>query len=247
MSPNPKLLRLNNEGKTESVIRHLVEMVELGLLAQGERLPSEAVLASQLQVATVTLREALADLRKRGLIETRRGRSGGSFVRAVSVDADDLLFKHLENLSILELRDYADEHVAVAGAAAKLAALRAGPQQHSRLKSHLDALRDTTTRRERRQMDARFHIEIAASAQSVRLTHAETRLQAELGQLIWLPHQGQSQPEEIEREHEAILQAIVTGDSNLAGALAESHVKREVRRLSELRLVQIANKASTVA
>ena len=46
----------------------------------GERLPPERELAEQLQVSRVTLREAIGALREAGYLESRRGRSGGTFV-----------------------------------------------------------------------------------------------------------------------------------------------------------------------
>ncbi len=47
----------------------------------------------------------------------------------------------------------------------------------------------------------------------------------------------------IEREHRAILEAIIANDANLAGALAEAHVARGVRRLTAIRLQQMAQDA----
>jgi GntR family transcriptional regulator, transcriptional repressor for pyruvate dehydrogenase complex len=240
MSPASGLIRIHQEGKTESVTRRLIEMIDLGLFAEGEQLPSESALANQLGVATVTLRDALAVLRERGVIETRRGRNGGSFICAAPQTTDQSLFDQLRELSTLQLRDLADEHAAISGAAARLAAQRAGPEQHARLSSFIDALANAQGRRERRRADARFHIEIAVAAQSVRLTHSEARLQAELGELLWLPFAGQPDPQTIEREHRAIFEAIAANDANLAGALAEAHVARGIRRLSSLRLQQMA-------
>ena len=240
MSPTSSLIRLSQEGKTESVTRRLVEMIDLGLLVEGEQLPSESTLATQLGVATVTLRDALAALRERGVIETRRGRNGGSFICAAPQTTDQALFDQLREMSTLELRDLADEHAAISGATARLAAQRAGPEQHARLGGYIDALAKAQERLERRRADARFHIEIAVASQSVRLTHSEARLQAELGELLWLPFDEQPDPQVIEREHRAILEAIIANDANLAGALAEAHVARGVRRLTAIRLQQMA-------
>jgi DNA-binding FadR family transcriptional regulator len=64
-------MRLRQEGRTEEVVRRLIEVIDLGLIAEGEQLPSENELAMQFGVATVTLREALAYLRERRVIETR--------------------------------------------------------------------------------------------------------------------------------------------------------------------------------
>ncbi|MEZ5190030.1 MAG: winged helix-turn-helix domain-containing protein [Schumannella sp.] len=73
---------LDGSGRAELVERRLTDAIVLGLLADGERLPSESDMAKRLGVATVTAREALESLRLKGLVETRRGRDGGSFVTA---------------------------------------------------------------------------------------------------------------------------------------------------------------------
>lgn len=234
-------MRLRQEGRTEEVARRLVEMVDLGLYAEGEQLPSESELAMQFGVATVTLRDALAELRERGVIETRRGRNGGSFVCSPQHTSEDALLGQLRQMSALELRDLGDEHVAIAGSAARLAAQRSTSDEQARIAQYLDALASATTRQEQRRADARFHIEIAVAAQSVRLTHAETRLQAEIGEWLWLPVDGFPGAAVIGQEHRAILEAISAGDSNLAGALAEAHVTRGIKRLINLRLSLLAD------
>jgi len=75
----------------------------------------------------VTLREALAILREAGLVETRRGRSGGTFVsgsppRNAAIPPSPLR-------PDAELRDFPDYRVALEGGAAALAAERATPEQ----------------------------------------------------------------------------------------------------------------------
>jgi GntR family transcriptional regulator len=49
-------------------------------LAAGDRLPSEVEVASALGVSRMTLRQALAAVEAKGLLERRRGRFGGNFV-----------------------------------------------------------------------------------------------------------------------------------------------------------------------
>ena len=64
----------------EITVSRLAQAIRLGLVSEGERLPAERELAERLQVSRVTLREAIRALREAGFLESRRGRSGGTFV-----------------------------------------------------------------------------------------------------------------------------------------------------------------------
>lgn len=237
-------MRLRQEGRTEEVVRRLIEVIDLGLFAEGEQLPSESELAMQFGVATVTLREGLALLRERGIIETRRGRNGGSFVCAAVEMSSERLQNRIKDLSAPELRDFCDEHCAISGTAARLAAKRSSKEHNAKLQHYIDALVNAKTRIEQRRADARFHIEIAVAAQSVRLTHAEMNLQSEIGELVWVPLPGKEiNAAGIAFEHRAIADAIAVGDANLAGALAEAHITKGVKQLIDLRLALIAQEA----
>ena len=59
----------------------LVRRISSGALLAGERLPPERDLARDHGVAVGTLRKALEDLQKQGLIERRQG--SGNYVRGV--------------------------------------------------------------------------------------------------------------------------------------------------------------------
>src|SRR3954466_15718146 len=69
-------------GAVEQVVRRIGEAIGAGVLAPGERLPGQIELAETLGVARMTLRQALAVLEDAGLLEVRRGRTGGAFVAA---------------------------------------------------------------------------------------------------------------------------------------------------------------------
>jgi DNA-binding FadR family transcriptional regulator len=222
---------LADAGRADAVVRRIAEAVTLGIVADGEQLPSESDLAVQLGVANGTVREALAILREQGLVETRRGRGGGSFARSPKDGAAGLQLARLKEIGTVELRDFGDEHFAVFGAAARFAAERAPTDAAVRIGRLVTALRVSATPVERQRADARFHIEIAAASQSVRLTQLEVRLQAELGPLLWLAEAQAPDPGAVADEHQAILDAIAAGDAPHARSLAQEHTASCVHHL----------------
>lgn len=64
----------------EEALEQILQVVRLGLVPGGERLPAERELADRLGISRVTLREVLKVLQDQGLVESRRGRYGGTFV-----------------------------------------------------------------------------------------------------------------------------------------------------------------------
>jgi GntR family transcriptional repressor for pyruvate dehydrogenase complex len=71
----------------EAAIEHLTEAVERAGLQTGDRLPNEGVLAAQLGISKPTLRQALRVLELSGLVDVRRGKTGGIFVATDLVPA----------------------------------------------------------------------------------------------------------------------------------------------------------------
>ena len=68
----------------------------------GERLPAERELAERLGISRVTLREVLKVLQDQGLVESRRGRYGGTFVlpRADAADGEDELRRRVAAVDV---------------------------------------------------------------------------------------------------------------------------------------------------
>src|SRR5437660_642436 len=110
---------------SELIVRRLGEAIGSGVLAPGEQLPPELELASMLAVAPMTLRQAIAILREAGLVETRRGKHGGSFVAANVVDA---LASRRRRADVASWRELCDWRRAVSGEAAALASDRVDPE-----------------------------------------------------------------------------------------------------------------------
>jgi len=238
---------LASAGRAEEVVQRVSQAIQLGLFVDGEQLPPEAEFAAQLGVSAMTLREALATLRQQGLVETRRGRTGGTFVRRPASPPVAVLRERLRGMTTSSLRDLVDEQFAVSGAAARLAAARASGADLRRLYTLVRQLSVAPSLGSRIRADSRFHIEVAQASQSERLTRLEVGLQTQLGELLWLPPEpagatavpGATDPLDhlaVSAEHAAIADAIAAEDGDRARMLAEGHVARNLRRLTALRL-----------
>src|SRR5919202_3061327 len=105
-------------GAVEQVVRRVGEAIGAGILAPGERLPGQVELAETLGVARMTLRQALAVLEDAGLLEVRRGRTGGAFVASEPPPPAP------DPPTAEQLRALTDWRRAVSGEAAALAAER---------------------------------------------------------------------------------------------------------------------------
>jgi GntR family transcriptional regulator, transcriptional repressor for pyruvate dehydrogenase complex len=223
--------------RADAVVRRIADGITLGLLVPDEQLPSETDLADGFGVSPVTVREALTALREQGLVATRRGRGGGSFVREHRPGAATaLLHERLRAVSPSELRDLADHYVAITGTSALLAADRAGEQDVALLADGVAELERAADAGARRRAESRFHVELAAAAQSPRLTRAEIALQTEVGPLLWLPAATPVAHDEQVHQHREIAAAVAAGDGQRARARAVGHVYAALARASALQL-----------
>ncbi|WP_309712764.1 GntR family transcriptional regulator [Pseudolysinimonas sp.] len=209
-------------GRAELVTQRLSDAIDLGLLNSGEKLPSEAEMARQFGVATVTAREALEALRERGLVETRRGRDGGSFVIAIDSRATRIA-RRVASLSRVELRDMGVHYAAIAGAAAELAADRSTDDDIRRLRETVEAV-DSGDETSTRRGEGTFRLEVAALSQSARLVREELRLQAEFAPLLWWCLRDSAERRTSRAEHLAVVAAIETLDGAEARRRTVEHI-----------------------
>ena len=93
----------------EQVVDQIKEMVRVGQIKKGDKLPTERVMAEELQVSRTSIREAMRALEVVGLIESRQG--AGNYIRE---EFDDVLLEPLSivfmlqngtNKDIFELRE----------------------------------------------------------------------------------------------------------------------------------------------
>lgn len=229
---------LATEGAVEQIVRRLGEAIGSGVLAAGERLPAEPELAAQLAVAPMTLRTALAILREAGVVETRRGRGGGSFVR---LDPPAVLVPGVEPPTRVQLRELTDWRRAISGEAAALAAERVTGSSLTALRAAdaatVAAVADVVAFR---LCDARFHLAVAEASGSRRLVAAEAALQTEVGDVLRFVPGPRLARAASQAGHGPIVEAIGRSHSSVARGATERHVESTFDWFVGLRLGRLS-------
>jgi DNA-binding FadR family transcriptional regulator len=150
---------LETAERGEEIGRRIRHAIELGVLEDGTQLSSENDLSAMMGVSTQTLRAALAELRHQGLVETRRGRGGGSFVLANTGDIAKARRETLAEYSLEDLRDLREYRSVLAGSAAAAAAARAQQIAVGRLESLGSMVETVHEPADMTRADSRFHME----------------------------------------------------------------------------------------
>jgi GntR family transcriptional regulator, transcriptional repressor for pyruvate dehydrogenase complex len=204
----------------ETVAR-LGRAIGMGLLRPGDRLPPEGRLAEALGISPVTLRNALTILRGGGLLETQRGRSGGTFVTHSA--AAPLLDGSLPTEA--ELRDLVDFRVVVEGGAAALAAARGTAEQLGYLERLVCQMAETREYEPWSERDALFHLIVANASGSQRVVAQVAEARAEVYRIATLGSVPRAAVELADREHREILRALVARRPARARAAMVRHVE----------------------
>ncbi|GGQ23539.1 FadR/GntR family transcriptional regulator [Streptomyces roseolilacinus] len=205
----------------EEALEQILQVVRLGLVPAGERLPAERELAERMGISRVTLREVLKVLQEQGLVESRRGRYGGTFVlrpdrgageeelrrRTAAVDLEDaLLFRE-----VLET-----------GAAGLCAARGLAGEEAERLRAALRATHDAPLDDYRRQ-DTLLHLTLAELSGSPTLTARYAAVRATVNDLLDCIPLLVRNLEHAQHQHDALVEAVLEGDADGAREVAREH------------------------
>jgi DNA-binding FadR family transcriptional regulator len=224
------LLRPVREGNAfEETVERLLRVIRLGLVGPGERFPAERELAAQLRISRLTLREAIRELQQAGYVESRRGRSGGTFVTGAPPAPDRGELRRLAREDGGRLGDALIFRQAVeTGSAEALAQLVAQsgvrPDQRKLL---LDRLADVNGAcpQDYRRLDTLFHLSIAELTGSAMLTAACTDARMRLNDLLNAIPVLQRNIGHTAGQHTAIVSAILAGDADRARRVVAEHLE----------------------
>ncbi len=150
--------------RSDTIIKALEQEIMQGKLTPGERLPSEEKLCTRFDASRTVVREAIQQLRGRGLLRTLKG--SGSYIADPSLET---LAGAVETYSVLtgddsylELMDF---RILLETECARLAAIHAGEKIIEIMQRAIDKMEDSRGDRKRfSEADIAFHLAIAAGS-----------------------------------------------------------------------------------
>ncbi len=207
----------------EEAVEQIAEAIRVGDLRAGERLPSERVLAAQMEISRPTLREAIRVLSEAGVVTVAPGPAGGmtvatDFVPAGLVEERSVL-RLGEVAGVLETRRLFEPRVA------QLAALYATDEDFEAMRQTIELQRGSLDDRARfTQLDLRFHVAIARATRNETVVSMMRLLLHRLAIARDMALRGPHEGGPAITLHERTLTAITGGDPDEIEAVMDEHL-----------------------
>lgn len=220
-----------------SVRAKLLDQINAGRYAPGDKLPSEARLTGEFSVSRTVIREAIASLRADGLVESRQG----SGVYVLSPERTSLLpFQNVDPGRVSSMLEILEIRTAVECEAAALAAVRKSPTQEGKI---IDAFHDFCATAEAGEntiaADFALHVAIAEAANNPRFSEFLSLIGPDSipRRTLETDHSDAERAEYVQMlcaQHEAIVNAILDGDEDGARAAMRDHLRSSQARYRSL-------------
>ena len=214
----------------EQVVNLIEARIAAGDYQVGDRLPTESELAADYRVSRTVIREALKTLRQKGIIESHPGRGTflvGDVSKSIRSSIDYMMRTEPEvgTFQLLELRMILEPEIA------RLAALRASPEQVQRLGELVQVMEAAGSDPYNFSLaDAEFHSVLAAAAGNpvIRIIFSSVVEILRNQQFFRLSLDG-SGAQRSQADHIHILQAVRSGEPEKAKECMRAHLE-QVRR-----------------
>lgn len=139
-------------------------MIADGILTPGDRLPSERELAAQFNVSRNTLREAIRSLEYAGIVQMRKGATGGAYIMPGNSDAIVGGLRVLYHLGAITPQHLTEARIWLSETIVRVACERATQEDLQSLDANIAAMSDAHERGafdERQKLNREFHLILA--------------------------------------------------------------------------------------
>lgn len=145
--------------KSPRAFEHICDQIRAqlasGALKPGNKLPPERELAAQFGVSRNVLREALRSLEIAGLIELKKGGSGGSFIRGGNPNQVSRALQDMLYAGTISLSDFTEGRTLILEGTIKLACERATEEDFKALEENVQLTEEFTRAQD---FDRRFDV-----------------------------------------------------------------------------------------
>ena len=223
------MLRAVRDGKTfEATVEQLASSIRLGVFGLGEHLPPERELAELLGVSRSTVREAIGALRQAGMVQTRRGRGGGTVVvyraEEPGLGPSAALRRRAAAEDRARLRDVLDYRRVVEPGACALAATRdLTADQRAWLVGSRCAVEQAHDAAAHRVADSRLHLALATLSGSRLLVAAVSEVQREVHEMLVAIPVLAPNITHSNAQHRRVVELVLSGDPEGARSAMEAH------------------------
>lgn len=231
----PRFEAISQPRAHDFVVEQIRRQIALGLIPAGSALPPERELVKLFGVGRVTIQLAIGQLESERVIETRRGRAGGSFVIAPATDDRALDYRlselRRESDRVLEVLEY---RLVVEPAAAGIAARLCRRPELREIETALERSESASDDAEFMRWDTAFHLAIVSATRNRFMVAAVERIRLDLNSALSLLPDTDIWHDMNNREHREIFEALREKDSERAETLMRGHarhVDKSVRSL----------------
>lgn len=221
---------LVSASRIDEITDRLVTAIAIGEYLPGSKLPPERDLSASLKVGRMTVRAALARLVDRGLLETQRGRGGGSFVREQWPISSNPSVHRTLAARWDSLRDTSDAISRLHGTIARAAAENRDGDDVARLRDRLAGFRAAASGLASQKADEQLHLALADAAHSATLKSVLLELESQVSIVapahLWGAPEGMREMElRALADHVALVAAVCEGRADDASSIAREHAK----------------------
>lgn len=224
----------------DAVVKHIEELILEGSLRPGDRLLSERDLAQKLSVSRPTLRDALQELERNGLLTTKEG--SGVKVAQLGVESisDPLITMLTKRSEVTD--DYLEFRDVVESSAAAMAASRANAADRKHIRRRIEEIEKAHAAADpdaEAEADAKLHMAIYEASHNLVVLQIMRALSGNLRmdvlhnrrKLFTVPYVRDL----LRDQHLAIARAIIDGSPDAARVAAHEHLSYIRRAAKEIR------------
>jgi DNA-binding FadR family transcriptional regulator len=229
---NTPILRRQSLG--DQVADAILAMIMEEKLSAGDSLPSTGELAERFAVSRTVIREALADLTGRGIIERSQGRE--SVVSMPGSEQLQVLLNFRVERDDIDVQSIMEFRQSIEVDAARLAATRRSDDQLAGLRVAFDALAKAKGEVEFHDADIAFHRAVAAASGNPLMVLVLDSLVELLQGVRRRSYRGRKKRgiglDGVVADHKAVLQAILKSDPDAAAKAMSKHLGNTIKDLS---------------